>query len=45
MLMNYCENLKLKNGNFICIINGLELKCQCKEQIKLHEEKWKKIKD
>lgn len=40
MIMNYCENMKMINGTFICKINGTELKCKCKNQVKQHMDKW-----
>lgn len=43
MLMKYCENMQMKDGTFICIINGTELKCKCVDQIVQHENKWKKV--
>lgn len=42
MIMNYCENMKMKDGTFICIINGAELKCKCEDQIIQHKDKWNK---
>ena len=42
MLVNYCENLKMKNGYMFCKINGKTLRCKCVCQIELHKEKWKR---
>ena len=39
--MNYCENLRFKDGTFYCLKHG-ELKCKCKEQKEMHKEKWNK---
>lgn len=43
MIMKYCENMQMKNGTFICILNGTELKCKCEDQIVQHRNKWKKV--
>lgn len=40
--MNYCENLKMVNGSFYCIINKNELECKCKNYKRLHSKKWDK---
>ena len=43
MIMKYCENMKMKDGNFICKVNGTKLECKCENQVVQHRNKWKKI--